>query len=205
MNRGFAMLNSRLLSIIAIVILTAAAAPVAAQSPSPTTTPSGPTPTQTATPVATPTVTPPVPTATPTLPPAAVSFDDSTLNPGEVVTASGSANDGSYCLAMVSAGVFTIGGSYTGTPVSNVDLSITGGSFSGVIVNNSAPTGQFDLLLLLGPCSTASIINAGDRLDAGTGLDVASAAAIPSVSRTGRLAILLMIAAAGAFLLWRRA
>jgi hypothetical protein len=191
-----------LLSITLMVILTLAVTPALAQ----TATPPAPTPTATQTATAVPpTPTAPTPTATPTLPPAAVSFDDSTLNPGEVVTASGSANDGSYCLTMVSAGVFSIGGSYTGTPVSSIDLSITGGSFSGVIVNNSAPTGQFDLLLLIGPCSTANIISAGDSLDAGSGLDVASAAGIPAVSRTGGLAVLLLIAAAGAFLLWRQA
>jgi len=181
-----------------------AAAPGFAQTVTPTATAVAPTPT--ATPVApTPTTTPPPPTATPTLPPAAVSFDNSTLIAGQPVTASGSANDGPYCLAMVSPGVFTIGGSYTGTPVASVDLTVSGGSFSGITVTNSATVGQFDLLLLLGPCSTANIITAGDRLDAGSGLDVAAAAAaVPSVSRTGGAVVLLLIAAAGAFLLWRR-
>jgi hypothetical protein len=208
-KRRFVVQNIRPLSIVSIVIMTLAAAPVLAQTVTPTTTPPTPSPTatQTATvvpPTATPTGTPPVPTPTPTPPTAAVSFDESNLTAGEVVTASGSANDGPYCLAMVSAGVFSIGSSYGGTPVSSVDLSITGGSFSGVIVNNSAPAGQFDLLLLLGPCSTATIITAGDNLGAGSGLDVASAAGIPSVSRAGGFAILSLIAAAGIFLLWRR-
>jgi hypothetical protein len=105
---------------------------------------------------------------------------------------------------MVSPGVFTIGGLYTGTPVASVDVTISGGSFSGITVADSATVGQFDLLLLLGPCNTANIITAGDRLDAGSGLDVAAATAVPGVSRTGGLVVLLLIAATGAFLLWRR-
>jgi len=201
--------NVHLLAIVFVVILTTIAAPGFAQTASPTATPVLPTPTatQTATvqpPTTTPTTTPPLPTATPTLPPAAVSFDDANLIAGQPVSASGSANDGPYCLAMVSPGVFSIGGSYTGTPVASVDLTVSAGSFSGVTVANSAEVGEFDLLLLLGPCSTASIITAGDRLDDGSGLNVAAAAAVPSVSRTGGVVVLLLIAAAGAFLLWRR-
>jgi hypothetical protein len=133
-----------------------------------------------------------------------VSFDDANLIAGQPVTASGTANDGPYCLAMVQPGVFSIGDSYTGTPVSSIDLTVSGGSFSGVTVNNSAPVGQFDLLLLVGPCSTANIITAGDRLDAGSGLDVTAGAAIPAVSKTGGFVVLILIAAAGVCLLWRR-
>lgn len=190
------MRNIQLLSIVFIVGLVAATAPGFAQ----TATPVSPTPPPTATPV----TTPPVPTATPTLPPAAVSFDDANLIAGQPVTASGTANDGPYCLAMVQPGVFSIGDSYTGTPVSSIDLTVSGGSFSGVTVNNSAPVGQFDLLLLVGPCSTANIITAGDRLDAGSGLDVTAGAAIPAVSKTGGFVVLILIAAAGVCLLWRR-
>ncbi len=203
------MRNVQLLAIVFAVVFTVAAAPGFAQTATPTATPVPPTPTATQTPTVppqtlTPTATPPLPTATPTLPPAAVSFDDANLIAGQPVTASGSANDGPYCLAMVSPGVFSIGGSYAGTPVASADLTVSGGSFSGITVSNSAPVGQFDLLLLLGPCSTANIITAGDRLDAGSGLDVASGVAVPGVSRTGGAAVLLLIAAAGAFLLWRR-
>ena len=186
----------QLLSVVFIVGLFAATAPGFAQTP----TPASPTPPPTATPI----TTPPVPTATPTLAPAAVSFDDANLIAGQPVTASGTANDGPYCLAMVQPGVFSIGGSYTGTPVSSVDLTVSGGSFSGVTINNSAPVGQFDLLLLLGPCSTADIITAGDRLDAGSGLDVAAGATIPAVSTTGGFVVLILIAAAGVCMLWRR-
>jgi hypothetical protein len=195
-KRGFAVRNIQLLSIVFIVGLVAATAPGFAQ----TATPVSPTPPPTATPV----TTPPVPTATPTLPPAAVSFDDANLIAGQPVTASGTANDGPYCLAMVQPGVFSIGDSYTATPVSSIDLTVSGGSFSGVTVNNSAPVGQFDLLLLVGPCSTANIITAGDRLDAGSGLDVMAGAAIPAVSKTGGFVVLILIAAAGVCLLWRR-
>ncbi len=212
------MRNVQLFVIVFVVTLTVAAAPGFAQTATPTATPipATPTATQTATappptatptippPTLTPTATPPLPTATPTLPPAAVSFDDANLIAGQPVTASGSANDGPYCLAMVSPGVFSIGGSYTGTPVASIDLTVSGGSFSGITVAASATVGQFDLLLLLGPCSTANIITAGDRLDAGSGLDVASAVAVPGVSKAGGAAVLLLIAAAGAFLLWRR-
>ena len=164
------MRKTQLLSIVFIVGLIAAAAPGFAQTPTPGT----PTPPSTATPV----TTPPAPTATPTPLSGAVSFDDANLTAGQPVTASGAANDGSYCLAMVQAGVFSIGDPYSGTPVSRVDLTVSGGSFSGVTVNNSAPTGQFDLLLLIGPCTTVNIILAGDRLDAGWGLDVAAGTAI---------------------------
>lgn len=195
------MRKTQLLSIVFMVGLIAATAPGFAQTATPTTpTPVPPTPAPTETPV----TTPPVPTATPTLPPAAVSFDDPNLVGGQPVTVSGTANDGPYCLAMVQPGVFSIGGSYAGTPVSSVDLTVSGGSFSGVTVNNSAPVGQFDLLLLLGPCSTANIITAGDRLDAGSGLDVTAGAAIPAVSDTGGFVSLMLIAVAGVWMLWRR-
>ena len=184
------------LSIMFIVGLTAASIPGFAQTATPVVT-------DTPTPVVTDTPTP-VPTATPTPLPAAVSFDDPSLIAGQPVTASGTATDGPYCLAMVLPGVFSVGGSYAGMPVASVDLTVSGGSFSGVTVSNSAPVGQFDLLLLLGPCSTATIITAGDRLDAGWGLDVTDGAAIPGVSKTGRFVMIMLIAASGMCLLWRR-
>jgi len=179
----------QLSSIMFIVGLTGATVPGFAQTP---------------TPVATDTPTP-VPTATPTPVPAAVSFDDPSLIAGQSVTASGTAPDGPYCLSMVPQGVYSIGGSSTFISVASVGLTVIGGSFSGVTVTSSAPVGQYDLLLLLGPCGTAPIIIAGDQLDEGWGLDVAAAVAVPDVSKTGRFVVIMLIAAAGMCLLWRRA
>jgi hypothetical protein len=200
------------------------AAPLAAQvatptgtpvDPTPTATPSAPTPTPTlsaptptSTPVdPTPTATPstPTPTPTPTPPPAAVAFDASSLAVGQPVTASGTAADGTYCLCLVPAGVFSVGATYSGTAVACVGLTVSGNSFSGVTVLDAAPAGQYDLLMLIGPCGEGGVIAAGDSLDEGVGLVVAAAAAVPGLSTTGGMAALLLIALAGAILLWRRA
>ncbi|HSN55837.1 MAG TPA: hypothetical protein VLT32_14280 [Candidatus Sulfomarinibacteraceae bacterium] len=133
-----------------------------------------------------------------------MSFDASSLTVGQAVTASGTGANGDYCLCMVPAGVFSLGTTYSGTPVACVDLTISGNTFSGVTVLSAAPAGQYDLLLSFGACGTGGVITAGDQLDESAGLDVGAAAGIPSVSATGGLAVLMLIAAAGAFLLWRR-
>ena len=193
------MRKTQLFSIMFIVGLISATVPVFAQTPTPVVT-NTPTPVPTATPT-------PVPTATPTPVPASVSFDDPSLIAGQLVTASGTAPDGPYCLAMVPPGVYSIGVLPTITSIANADLTVSGASFTGVTVASSAPVGQYDLLMLLGPCFTSPYyVVAGDRLDAGWGLDVAAAgAAVPGVSHTGRFVVMTLIAAAGMYLLWRRA
>ncbi len=179
----------------------ALALPAAAQVPTPTATATVPAPS--------PTATVPGPTATPTppIPTASVGFDSPTLAVGDPVTASGSAANGDYCLSMVPAGVFTLGNTYAGTPVSSVDLSITSGSFSAVTVNSSAPAGQFDILLLAGTCASNGVIVAGEFLDDRNGLDVGAASAnpIPTLSLLGTGMLLALLAVAGAILIWRRA
>lgn len=190
------MRSIRLAPILFILCLMTVAASGFAQSPTPTGTP-------VATPTATATATPSTPTPTP--PAASVSFDDSSLTVGQAVTASGTGANGDYCLCMVPAGVFSLGATYSGTPVACVDLTVSGNTFSGVTVVSAAPAGQYDLLLLVGACGSGGFITAGDQLDDRAGLDVGAAAGIPSVSATGGIAVLMLIAAAGAFLLWRRA
>lgn len=193
------MRSIRLAPVLFTLCLMAVAASGFAQSPTPTGTP-------VTTPAATATATPstPTPTPTPTPPAASVSFDASSLTVGQAVTASGTGANGDYCLCMVPAGVFSLGTTYSGTPVACVDLTISGNTFSGVTVVSAAPAGQYDLLLSVGACGTGGVITAGDELDDRVGLDIGAAAGIPSVSATGSLAVLMLIAAAGAFLLWRR-
>ena len=90
-----------------------------------------------------------------------------------MVWLSGSLPDGTYCLALVLEGEFTVGATYSGTAVERVEVIVQDNTLPPTVLWDSAATGEYDALVLDGECAAASRIVTGDALDDTAGLRVA--------------------------------
>lgn len=119
------------------------------------------------------------------------------------VLVQGTAPDGTYCVAVLPNGVWTIGDPAPSGTLSSVTVTSSSGVIPQTQIWVATALGSYDVLLISGACGAGGTIVAASEPGIVSGFDV-TADPIPVASNLGLLLFIALIASLGSWLLSTR-